>query len=228
MKKIISFLILALFLTQSAFAAAPFNANAKTKRITAGTKFALKLMNPVSTSTNLEGQEFQAILLTDQRQDNDVILPMGSLIRGSIKKIVPAKKLSKGAVLYLDFDHVVTPNGRQIPLSLSIIGRSDMTYDGGISASQGYKQAIKENWDKTVDITKSATNWGDETFEDFAGGYLRILTVPLSAVAGGFAGGCYTVGADIYALFARGKDVNLKTNEVINVILVEPIDIPVI
>ena len=216
MKKIISFLILALFLTQSAFAAAPFNANAKTKRITAGTKFELKLMNPVSTSTNLEGQ------------DNDVILPMGSLIRGSIKKIVPAKKLSKGAILYLDFDHVVTPNGRQIPLSLSIIGRSDMTYDGGIAASQGYKQAVKENWDKTVDITKSATNWGDETFEDFAGGYLRILTVPVSALAGGIAGGFYTVGADIYALFARGKDVNLKCNERMNVILVEPIDIPVI
>lgn len=227
MKKIILFLILALFLTQSVMAA-PFNANAKTKRITAGTKFELKLMNPVSTATNLEGQDFQAILLTDQTQDNDVILPMGSLIRGSIKKIVPAKKLSRGAILYLDFDHIVTPNGRQIPLSLSIVGRSDMTYDGGIAASQGYKQAVKENWDKTVDITKTATEWGNETFEDFAGGWFRILTVPVSALAGGIAGGFYTVGADVYSLFARGKDVNLKTNDVINVILVEPIDIPVI
>lgn len=227
MKKIISFLILALFLTQSVMAA-PFNANAKTKRISAGTKFELKLMNPLSTAGNLEGQDFQAILLTDQTQDNDVILPMGSLIRGSIKKIVPAKKLSRGAILYLDFDHIVTPNGRQIPLSLSIIGRSDMTYDGGIAASQGYKQAVKENWDKTVDITKTATEWGNETFEDFAGGWFRVLTVPVSALAGGIAGGFYTVGADVYSLFARGKDVNLKTNDVINVILVEPIDIPVI
>lgn len=228
MKKLISILILALFLAQSVFAAAPFNANAKTKRIAAGTKFALKLMNPISTSTNLEGQEFQAILLNDQKHDDDVILPMGSLIRGSIKKIVPAQKLSKGAILYLDFDHVVTPNGRQIPLSLSIIGRSDMTYDGGIAASQGYKQAVKENWDKTVEITKTATNWGDETFEDIAGGYLRILTVPISAIGGGIAGGAYTIGADIYALFARGKDVNLWANDILNVILVEPIDIPVI
>lgn len=227
MKKLISFLILALFLAQSVMAA-PFNANAKTKRITAGTKFELKLMNPISTSANLEGQEFQAILLTDQTQDNDVILPMGSLIRGSIKKIVPAKKLSRGAILYLDFDHIVTPNGRQIPLTLSIIGRSDMTYDGGIAASQGYKQAVRENWNKTVDITKTATEWGNETFEDFAGGWFRILTVPISALGGGLAGGFYTVGADVYALFARGKDVNLKPNEKINVILVEPIDIPVI
>jgi len=227
MKKILSLLILMLFTTQMVVGA-PFNANAKTKRITAGTKFELKLMNPISTSTNLEGQEFQAILLSDQLQDNDVILPMGSLIRGSIKKIVPAKSLSRGAILYLDFDHIVTPNGRQIPLELSITGRADMTYDGGIAASQGYKQAVKENWDKTVDITKTTTEWGNETFEDFAGGWFRILTVPVCALGGGLAGGFYSAGADIYALFARGKDVNLKTNEKLNVILVEPIDIPVI
>lgn len=227
MKKLLSFLILALFLTQSVMAA-PFNANAKTKRIPAGTKFELKLMNAVSTATNIEGQEFQAVLLSDQLQDNDVILPMGSLIRGSVKKIEPAKKLSRGAILYLDFDHIVTPNGRQIPLTLAITGRADMTFDGGIAASQGYKQAVKENWNKTVDITKNATNWGNETFEDFAGGWFRILTVPICAIGGGLAGGAYSVGTDIYALFANGKDVNLKPNETLNVILVEPIDIPVI
>lgn len=227
MKKLLSSLIIGLFLTQSVLAA-PFNANAKTKRISAGTKFELKLMNPISTSTNLEGQEFQAILLTDQTQNDDVILPMGSLIRGSIKKIVPAKSLSRGAILYLDFDHVVTPNGRQIPLTLSITGRSDMTFDGGISASQGYKQAVIENWEKTCDITKTATNWGNETFEDVAGGWLRILTVPVSAIGGGIAGGAYSIGTDIYALFAKGKNVNLKSNDCLNVILVEPIDIPVI
>ena len=226
-KKILSILVLSLFLAQTVMAA-PFNANAKTKRIAAGTKFELKLMNSISTSTNLEGQEFQAILLTDQTQDDDVILPMGSLIRGSIKKIIPAKTLSRGAILYLDFDHIVTPNGRQIPLTLSITGRTDMTFDGGISASHGYKQAVIENWNKTCDITKSATNWGNETFEDIAGGWLRILTVPVSAIGGGIAGGAYSVGADIYALFARGKDVNLKSNDYLNVILVEPIDIPVI
>ena len=227
MKKLISSLILGLFLTQSVLAA-PFNANAKTKRITAGTKFELKLMNPISTSSNLEGQEFQAILLTDQTQNDDVILPMGSLIRGSIKKIVPAKSLSRGAILYLIFDHVVTPNGRQIPLTLSITGRADITFDGGIAASQGYKQAVIENWEKTCDITKTATNWGDETFEDIAGGWLRILTVPISAIGGGIAGGAYSIGTDVYALFAKGKNVNLKTNDCLNVILVEPIDIPVI
>lgn len=226
-KKLFTLALIGLFTMQMTFAA-PFNANAKTKRIAAGTQFQLKLTKPVSTAYNLEGQEFEAILMTDQRQADDVILPMGSLIRGMVKKVVPAKSFSRGAILYLDFDHVVTPNGRQIPLTLSVTGRTDLTYDGGIAASQGYKEAVKENWNKTVDITRNAVDWGDETFEDVAGGYFRILTVPISAIAGGIAGGAYSVGTDIYALFAKGKDVSLKNGEIIQVILVEPIDIPVI
>lgn len=225
-KKIISAFLAVLLISNISFAA--FNANAKTKRITAGTRFELKLVNPISTDINIEGQEFEAIMMSDQLQDSDVILPMGSLIRGTIKKIVPARSFSRGAILYLDFDHVVTPNGRQIPLSLSITGREDMTYDGGIAASQGYKQAVKENWRKSVDITKNSTNWGNETFEDFAGGYFRILTVPVCAIGGALGGVAYSAGTDIYALFAKGKNVNLKTTDRLYVILTEPIDIPVI
>ena len=128
-------IILSLFLFAQTAISAPFNANAKTKRIPAGTEFALQLLNPV-TSATAEGTEFSAILVTDQKEDNDVILPSGSLVRGTVKKIVAPKRMSKGAVLYLDFDHVVTPNGRQLPLSLSVIGRTDMTYDGGITTTK--------------------------------------------------------------------------------------------
>ena len=151
MKLKIFTIILSLFLLAQASIAAPFNANAKTKRIPAGTKFTLELLNPVSTLTSA-GTEFSAILVTDQTADTDVILPSGSLVRGTVKQVVPAKRLSKGAVLYLDFDHVVTPNGRQLPLSLTVIGRPDMTYDGGITTTKGYGDAVKQNWDKTVDI----------------------------------------------------------------------------
>ena len=108
--------------------AGPLSGNAKTKRIPAGTPFQLQLTNSV-TSLNSEGTEFTAIMMGDQTADADVILPMGSLVRGTIKKVTPAKRFSKGAIVYLDFDHVVTPNGRQLPLSMSVVGRTDITYD---------------------------------------------------------------------------------------------------
>lgn len=224
MKMKIFTIILSLFLlTQCAFAA-PFNAKAKTKRIPAGTKFQLQMLNPLST-VNAAGKDFSAVLITDTTADSDVILPSGSLVRGSIKDVVPSRRMSKGAILYLDFDHVVTPTGRQLPLSLSIIGRSDMTYDGGITTTKGYGDAVRQNWAKTCQITRTATEWGNDIVNDGAAKY---VTVPISAVGGAIGGGAYFIGDSIADLIRKGKDVNIMTNEVLNVILVEPVDVPVL
>ena len=220
-------IILSMFLIAQTAIAAPFNANAKTKRIPAGTKFTLELLNPITT-TSPAGTEFSAILVTDQKTDTDVILPSGSLVRGTVKQIVPAKRLSKGAILYLDFDHVVTPNGRQLPLSLTVVSRPDLTCDGGITTSKGYGDAVKQNWNKTVDIAKTATEWGFDTGEDLWDGYGKILTVPAGVVGGGVGGGAYFVGDSAADLFRKGKDVQLYKGEKLEVILTDPIDVPVI
>ena len=219
-------ILLAMFLLVQAAVAAPFNANAKTKRIPAGTQFTLELLNQV-TSTTTEGTEFSAILVTDQKEDDDVILPSGSLVRGTVKKIVPSKRLSKGSIVYLYFDHVVTPNGRQLPLSLSVIGRSDMTVDGGITTTKGYGDAVKQNWAKTKSIAKKATQWGIDS-GDFWNGYGKILTVPTGAVGGGVGGGAYFVGDSVADLVRKGEEVNIEKGSKIEVILVDPIDVPVI
>lgn len=219
-------IILSLFLLVQTASAAPFNAKAKTKRIPAGTKFSLELLTPVSTSANVAGNEFTAIMITDQTADSDVILPMGSLVRGSIKKIEPAKRMSKGAVLYLDFDHVVTPNGRQLPLSLSIVGRTDMTYDGGITTTRGYKDALVENWHNTVDITKNATEWGGDVFDDII--VADQLMTGVGAIGGAIGGGAYYIYDGIADMIRKGKNVNLNKGDVVNVILVDPVDVPVI
>lgn len=224
MKLKIFAIILSIFVfTQCSFAA-PFNAKAKTKRIPAGTTFQLQMLNSIST-VNSAGKDFSAILLTDQTADSDVILPSGSLVRGSVRDVVPAKRLSKGAILYLDFDHVVTPTGRQLPLSLNIVGRTDMTYDGGITTTKGYGDAVKQNWDKTVEITKNATEWGNDIVND---GVAKYVTVPLSAIGGAIGGGAYFVVDSIADLIRKGADVNIFANEVLNVILVEPVDVPVL
>ena len=159
-------IILAMFMLVQTVMAVPFNANAKTKRIPAGTKFELKLLTPIGSSPEYLGREFQAVLMTDQTSDTDVILPMGSLVRGSVEKIIPSKRFSKGSIMYLNFDHVVTPNGRQLPIEMSVVGRTELTYDGGLTASKGYGDALAQNWEKTKEIAKTATDWGNDTFED--------------------------------------------------------------
>ena len=183
------------------------------------------MTNPVSTA-NSEGTEFTAIMMNDQTADSDVILPMGSLVRGTIKRIEPAKRFSKGAVLYLDFDHVVTPNGRQLPLTFSIVGRQDMTYDGGITASRGYKDAMIENWQKTKEITVGATEWGADVFDDVP--VADQIMTGVGAIGGAIGGGAYYVFDSVADMIRKGKGVDLKKGEVLNVILVDPVDVPVI
>lgn len=223
-KKILG-LMLTLAISTQLTLAAPFNAKAKTKRIPAGTTLELKMLNNVNTQYNTSGNGFSAILLTDQTADDDVILPSGSIIRGDIKGIALPKRLSKGAILYLNFDHVVTPNGRQLPLSLNITGRTDMTYDGGITTTRGYGDAWRQTCTKSADITRNAISWGEDIANDTGWKY---VTVPVSAFGGVIGTAGYFVYGSIADMIKKGKHVNINKDEVLQVILVDPIDVPVI
>lgn len=216
--------ILTIALSAQICLAAPFNANAKTKRIPAGTKLSLQMLTPIDTGYSTKGTSFTAMLMTDQKAEEDVILPMGSIVRGNVKEITPAKRLSKGPVLYLDFDHVVTPNGRQVPLSLTIVGRADLTNDGGITTTKGYWDAWKQTCKKSGNITKKSINWGENVTDT---GWQYVI-VPVAAVGGAFGTAGYFVYDSVADAVKLGKDVQINSNEILNVILLEPIDVPVI
>lgn len=219
-------ILLALSIGAGAAFSAPFKADAKTKRIPAGTKLKLQLIDSVNTLVGSEGDAFNAMLIEDQISGTSVILPAGSVIRGSISKIKPVKMLSRGAVLYLDFDHVVTPNGRQLPLSMAVCDRAKMTNDGGLYTSKGYGEAIQKNWARTVEITKNAAQLGSDLGDEAFNGGNYIMT-PIFAIGGGFGGGAYLVGDSIIDLFRKGDDVILNKGSIVDVVITNPIDVPI-
>ena len=225
MRKIFTIFLIMFFTAMSANAGT-FKADAKTKRIAAGTQFQLEFLQPVSTSSASEGDFFTAAIKNEIKTNNTVILPQGSVVRGSLSTVKTAKRLSRGAMLYLDFDHVVTPNGRQIPLDLSVVRCNDkIYYDGGLYENLGYGEAIKENFDKGVDITKTATEYGLSVGDDHPG--MQYITTPFCAI-GGFIGGVgYWFGDSIADMFRKGKDVFINKGEVMTVQLINPIDVPV-
>ncbi len=229
MKNIYKFLcifVLVLMVLTNNTQAAPYKADAQTKRIPAGTKLKFELIDPVNTYVAYEGYPFSAILKNEQKSAASVILPAGSVVRGNVRKLVPSKIFSRGAILYLDFDHVVTPSGRQLPLSLAIYNRNDMNFDGGIYGSKGYGEALKNNWAKTVAITKTAANWGSETGKDaFTGA--NYITTPICALGGAIGGGAYLIGDSIIDIFRKGEEVNLQKGTILDVTLTYPIDVPV-
>lgn len=226
MKLKLFILTLAVIIFSNVAIAIPFRADAKTRRIPAGTKLKLQLIDPVTTIAGSEGDPFNAMLLEDQTSGTNIILPAGSVVRGNISKIKPIRRLSRGAVIFLDFDHVVTPNGRQLPITLSVCNRAKLTDDGGLYNSKGYGEALQNNWVKTVDITKTATQFGKDLGDDAFTGAVYITT-PICAAGGAFGGGAYLVGDSIIDLFRKGEDVILNQGTVLDVMLTNPIDVPV-
>ncbi len=213
-----------LLLANTVFAA-PFEADAKTKRIPAGTVLSLQLLSPIDTRTNAEGDYFNAMLLTEQVSGSNVILPSGSVVRGCVRSITKPKRFSKGAVLYLDFDHVVTPSGRQLPLAMGLTGITHLTPDGGIYGSLGYGEAVQDNWEKAKEITSNAVDVGLSAEDTMSG--LQYITTPFCAIGGAIGGAGYFIGDSIADMFRKGKSVYLKQGQVIGVQLTEPVDIPV-
>lgn len=226
MKRKILVLMFIMAIFTNIVSAQPFRADARTRRIPAGTKLKLQLIEPVNTVAGYEGYPFSAMLLEDQTSGTSLILPAGSIVRGCIKKLKPVRRLSRGAIMYLNFDHVVTPNGRQLPLTMSIYNRADLTMDGGIQGSKGYGEALKKNWAQTVDITKNSTQFGIDMGEDAFTGAV-FITAPVCAMGGAFGGGAFLVGDSIIDLFRKGEDVILNQGTILDVMLSYPIDVPV-
>ena len=224
----IKFLIIMLALclvSNSVMAAGAFKADARTKRIPAGTVFQLQFLQPVSTFSGSEGDSFVATLKNEQASGDNVILPAGTVVRGSVSKVNTAKRFSRGAKLYLDFDHVVTPNGRQIPLDMAVCQFEKIYYDGGLYKNLGYGEAVQNNYDRGVEITKNATNYGLRAGDSAPG--IQYLTAPICAI-GGFIGGVgYWIGDSVADMFRKGQDVYINKGDVLNVKLLNPIDIPV-
>ena len=205
--------------------AAPLRGDAKTKRIPAGTTFQLEFLQPVSTFSGSGGDSFVATILNEQTAGASVILPAGTVVRGSVSEVKTAKYFSRGAKLYLDFDHVVTPTGRQIPLDMAVAQFDNIYYDGGLYKNLGYGEAVKANYERGAEMTKNAIEYGKKAGESAPG--IQYLTTPLCAIGGFIGGAGYFIGDSVADMFRKGQDVYINTGDIMNVKLVNPIDIPV-
>ena len=98
-------------------------------------------------------------------------------------------------------------------------------YDGGLYKNLGYGEAVKNNYNRGVEITKNATNYGMRAGDSAPG--IQFLTAPICAI-GGFVGGvAYFLWDDVADMFRKGQDVYINKGDILSVKLLNPIDIPV-
>ena len=70
----------------------------------------------LDSNINMEGDEFFAEVTDEVKGDTGVIIPKGTIAHGRISQTGDAKRLGRQAWISLDFDYLVTPDGREIPI----------------------------------------------------------------------------------------------------------------
>lgn len=166
----------------------------------------------LSSGYTQEGDEFFAEVSEDLTSDKGVLLPTGTIAHGSVRYLQEAKNLGRDGYIILDFDYLVTPDGREIPIQ------------GSISTRENLAKGTLKNVGEHIGYTAVG---------GIAGGLVALNMLGLEAaiashgytVAGGAAiGGA--VGL-VYAITRKGDGVLIQPGDEIKIKLLENLDMPV-
>jgi len=166
----------------------------------------------IDGSFSQEGDEFFAEVTNDVSGSGGVIIPAGTVAHGKIKQSSASRRLGRDGTIDLDFDYLMTPDGREIPI------------EGQMST-------------KLHPITAAtkivATDVGYTAVGGVVGGIMALNMFGLEAaiasqgytVAGGAAvGGVIGLGA---ALWRKGKEVLIAPGDEIRVKVNTSVPLPV-
>lgn len=156
-----------------------------------------------------EGDEFFAEVTNDVSGEHGVIIPKGTVAHGKIRQMNGARRLGRDGYIDLDFDYLMTPDGREIPIE----GRMSTKLNAAVSVS------------KIV-----AKDLGYTAVGGVVGGFLALNVLGIEAaiasngytLAGGAAiGGAIGLGASLYrkgknVLIAPGDEIRVKINTSVN------------
>jgi len=172
----------------------------------------LTVSQVLSSGYTLEGDEFFAEVTADLEGEKGLLIPQGTIVHGIVKFIQDPKNMGRDGYVNVDFDYLVTPDGREIPIKASLT-----TKDSKVKGAA-----------KTI-----AHHAGYTLIGGAAGGFLALNTLGLGAaiasngytIAGGAAiGGA--VGLTM-AIIKKGKGFMLKPGDEMKIKIEEGLDMPV-
>lgn len=161
---------------------------------------------------SLEGDEFFAEVVSDVSGDSGVILPKGTLAHGIIKEQSEAKRLGRNGHVSLDFDYLVTPDGREIPIEGKMSTKMHPIVEAGkiVATDVGYTAA-----GGAVGGLLALNLFGIEA---------AVASHGYTVMGGAAVGG--TVGLGM-SLWRKGKDVLISPGDEIRVKINTKIPLPV-
>ncbi len=166
----------------------------------------------IDGSFSLEGDEFFAEVVSDVSGNSGVILPKGTLAHGVIKEQSEAKRLGRNGYISLDFDYLVTPDGREIPIEGKMSTKMHPVVEAGkiVATDIGYTAA-----GGAVGGLLALNLFGIEA---------AVASQGYTVMGGAAVGG--TVGLGM-SLWRKGKDVLISPGDEIRVKINTKVPLPV-
>ncbi|CCY25161.1 putative uncharacterized protein [Brachyspira sp. CAG:484] len=166
----------------------------------------------LDSNINMEGDEFFAEVVNDVSGESGVLIPRGTIAHGKISSTEGAKRLGRPAEISLDFDYLITPDGREIPIEGKMSTKLNPVAQTGKIVAQ---------------------DLGYTVLGGVAGGFVALNWLGLEAaiasqgytLAGGAAvGGAIGLGM---ALMRKGHDVLIAPGDEIKVKINTKVPLPV-
>jgi len=179
-----------------------------------GTRITLQLNDHLSTHSNSEGDPFTAVAIAPVCVGDRMVIPKGSVVTGSISRIVRPGRLRGKAVMNLQFQSITIPGRGRLPIEASLVR---LVYAGGGSGEVRSEGTIEGGGSVESDTGKVLT-------PGLAGTGIGVLA---GGAKGAAIGGTVGTAIGLATVFAtRGKDLEVRRGSQMDIALDRPLTIP--
>jgi hypothetical protein len=197
----------------------PETAKSMNSEIPKGTMVQARLMTALNSASTQKGAEVEAVLSRPLVYDGKLIVPQGSVLKGSVVQVQPARHWKRNGQLRFIFRDLVLPNGVESKVEAMLQGvqsgaadNVQLDAEGGAETKTSKTRYLRSG----ISVGLAAATHEDEPInraEGGAGGFKVVGIVIGAAVHSqplAIAMGAFGASRSIYNNFmARGKDVVL-------------------
>lgn len=172
-----------------------------------GTQLRARLEQPLSTKVTGEGTPFTATLTENVTNRGRVIFPRGAQVQGRITQARSGHRIHGTALLHLEVNSVVMPDGTRIPVHAAVIDTDQ--WDATRVDDEG--NIVHRTYTRDTLVTTSAITGGAAAVGAIAG-----------AAPGAVIGAVVGAGASAVWWLNKDRQEHLPENTVLTLMLTEP------
>jgi hypothetical protein len=184
--------------------------------VPAGTKVLLQLRSPIDTKSARVGDGVYCQTSFPVTQDNIVVIPAGTYVKGEIAHVERAGRIKGRAQILFHFNSMIFPNGYTVDLPGALKSEPGAT-NSNVSDEEGTVKADSQKGKDAGTVAKTGATGA--VIGTVATGTGR------GAAIGGLAGTAVGLGQ---VLFTRGQDVRIEQGTSLEMVIQRPLTVEVI